>query len=158
MFILRFLKWYGRSGSMTRILPPPPLGNTWFEKHNGTFLFFIKHSQQHIDLSDRLTFRLPQHYTTFLAVDWNNSTTSSFPPANWLIFSSVQIASCHNVNYVVDSNHLPKLFLINIRKNIKIDWGHHSCYGYGLSRENLKRAAVCIFQYRVIQQGKICYS
>ena len=65
---------------------PPPLGNTCFEKHNGTFLFFIKHSQQHIDLSHRLTFRLPQHYTTFLAVDWNNNTTSSFPPVNWLIF------------------------------------------------------------------------
>ena len=27
-------------------------------------IYFIEHSQQHINLSHRLTFRLPQHYTT----------------------------------------------------------------------------------------------
>ena len=26
---------------------------------------------------------LPQHYTIFSAADWNNNTTSSFPPVNW---------------------------------------------------------------------------
>ena len=83
------------------IPPPPPRGNRWFEKHNGTFPFFIKHSYQYIDLSYRLTFRLPQHHTAFLAANWNNNTTSSFPPVNWLIFSSVQIASCHNVNMLL---------------------------------------------------------
>ena len=25
------------------------------------------------------------------------------------------------------------------KSHIKINWGHHSCYGYGLARENLER-------------------
>ena len=28
-------------------------------------IYFIEHSQQHINLSHRLAFGLPQHYTTF---------------------------------------------------------------------------------------------
>ena len=55
------------------------------------------------------------------------------------MFSPAQIASCCNVNYVVDSYHLAKFVFIDIRKVIKIN------RGYGLSGENLERSAVCMF-------------
>ena len=57
------------------------------------------------------------------------------------MFSPAQIASCCNVNYVVDSYQLAKFVFIDIRKVIKINRG----YGYGLSGENLERSAVCMF-------------
>ena len=60
-------------------------------------------------------------------------------------------------NYVVDSYHLKSCF-IDIRKVTKIYSDQKSSYGYGLSRESLERAAVCMFQYVVMYQGKISYS
>ena len=45
-------------------------------------IYFLEHSQQHIDLSYRLTFGLLQH-KMFLTADWNNNTTSPFPRVNW---------------------------------------------------------------------------
>ena len=64
------------------------------------------HSRSH-----RLTLGLPQH-TIFSAADWNNNTTSSVPPVNWWKFFQAHIASCPNVNHVVDSYDLPNLFLL----------------------------------------------
>ena len=61
--------------------------------------------------SHRLTLGLPQH-TIFSAADWNNNTTSSVPPVNWWKFFQAHIASCPNVNHVVDSYDLPNLFLL----------------------------------------------
>ena len=61
--------------------------------------------------SNRLTLGLPQH-TIFSAADWNNNTTSSVPPVNWWKFFQAHIASCPNVNHVVDSYDLPNLFLL----------------------------------------------
>ena len=47
-------------------------------------------------------------------------TNSSFPHVNWWKFSPAQIASCRNVNQVVDSCHLPKLFLLTQEKLSKL--------------------------------------
>ena len=80
-------------------------------------IYFLKNSQQHINLSHRSIFGLPQH-TIFSTANWNNNTTSLFPLVYWQKFSPAQIASCWNVNHVVDSYYLPKLFFIDIRKVI----------------------------------------
>ena len=45
-------------------------------------IHFFEHSQEHVNLSHRLMFGLPQH-TIFSAAYWNNNTTSLFPPVNW---------------------------------------------------------------------------
>ena len=45
-------------------------------------IYFLEHSQQHINLSHRLTFGLPKH-TIFSAADWSYKTTSLFPLLNW---------------------------------------------------------------------------
>ena len=55
------------------------------------------------------------------------------------MFSPAQLASCRNVNYVVD-----------IRKVIKINRAHHNCYGYGFingkSRESDQQSACFIME------------
>ena len=83
----------------------------YFLAKKSSKVYFLKNSQQHINLSHRSTFGLPQH-KIFSAANWNNITTSLFPLVHWQKFSPAQIASCHNVNHVVDSYHLPKLFLL----------------------------------------------
>ena len=53
------------------------------------------------------------------------------------MFSPAQLASCLNVNHVVYSYHLPKLFFIDIIKAIKINGSHDSRHGYGLLRDQV---------------------
>ena len=58
-----------------------------FQSHifwqESSLIYSPKHSQlMYIDVSHRITFRLPQHII-FSAANWKNNTTSSSPSVNW---------------------------------------------------------------------------
>ena len=45
-------------------------------------IYFLKHNQLYINLSQRLMFGLPPH-TIFSVTNWTKNTNSSFPLVNW---------------------------------------------------------------------------
>lgn len=65
-------------------------------------------------------YRLLQCYTIFQAANWNNNTTSSFPPGKLWTFSPAEILNRLKVNYSLGFYHLPKFFLLRSEKLSKL--------------------------------------